>query len=159
MSMSNRIGAYLDTQEVEYHLIEHEHSHSSVGTAVSSHVPLKQIAKAVMLEDHEGRRLMAIIPANNKVNLGQLRDTLHRDFHLMREQNVYQLFNDCDPGAIPPLPEAYNLDFIYDDQLLDQPDVYIECGDHTHLVQLNQRDFRHLMHKARHMRFSHPVFH
>ncbi|RZM84954.1 aminoacyl-tRNA deacylase [Pseudoalteromonas rubra] len=157
--MTHRISAYLDTHLIPYRVIEHVESQSSLGSAYLSQIPLPQLAKAVMLEDHESKRLMAVLPANYKISLSSLNDALKRRFHLMKERQVYRLFADCSPGAVPPIAEAYHLDIVYDDLLLNQPHVYIESGDHRHLLQLAQADFRQLMEDAKHLRFSHETFH
>jgi Ala-tRNA(Pro) deacylase len=54
-------------------------------------------------------------------------------------------YADCEPGAVPALGEAYGIQVIWDDDLQYTADVYIEAGDHEHLIRLERRDFRNLM--------------
>ena len=43
---------------------------------------------------------------------------------------------------------------IVDDSIQEQPDVYLEGGDHTTLIHISQAQFSRLMSGARHGRFS-----
>jgi Ala-tRNA(Pro) deacylase len=61
------------------------------------------------------------------------------------EDEFKKLFGDCETGAVPALGEAYGLKVIWDDELAYTADVYIEAGDHEHLIWLERRDFRKLM--------------
>ena len=40
--------------------------------------------------------------------------------------------------------EAYGVQVIWDDELAYTSDIYIEAGDHEHLIWLERRDFRQL---------------
>ena len=159
MTGLNRATNYLDSQHIRYGLISHPHSKSSIGSAISAEVPMHQIAKAVMLEDHEGRHLMAIVPGDYKVSLSKLGDELNRSFRLIKEAKVYQLFMDCDSGAVPPVPNAYHMDAIYDDELGNEHQLYLESGDHETLIQIDKSDFLRMMGNHKHLRFSSKVFH
>jgi Ala-tRNA(Pro) deacylase len=43
---------------------------------------------------------------------------------------------------------------VVDDSLGQQQDLYLEGGDHAHLVHINGTDFRNLMQGAQHGRFT-----
>ncbi|SQH75772.1 conserved protein of unknown function [Shewanella benthica] len=159
MAISTRLNEYLQDNEVSYELVSHPHSFNSLSSAIAARVSPSQLAKAVILEDHEGRKMMAVLPANHKISLGALGDKLNRDLHLMKEQAVYQMFNDCENGAIPPLGGAYNLEAVYDDLLVDAKEIYFEAGDHSSLVRISRKDFVKLIKDAKHLRFSHQNIH
>ncbi|MFT6898233.1 MAG: Ala-tRNA(Pro) deacylase [Paraglaciecola sp.] len=159
MTSQNRVTQFLDSEHIHYSVVPHSHSKSSLSSAISAEVPMHRIAKAVMLEDHEGKHLMAIVPADYKVDLRLLSNELNRELKLAKEAQVYQMFADCDSGAIPPLPGAYHLDAVYDEQLTQEQELFLESGDHETLIQLNRNDFIRLMGASKHARFSHQVFH
>jgi Ala-tRNA(Pro) deacylase len=73
---------------------------------------------------------------------------------LATEHEIEQLFGDCAQGAIPPIGECYGLDVIVDDSIEEQPEVYLEGGDHATLVHMNHSQFARLTAAARHGRFS-----
>lgn len=121
--------------------------------------PPKKLAKAVVLEDHEGRRMMALLPSTHKISFHKLTDELHRDFRLLSEKKLKPLFNDCHPGAVPAVSHAYQMDTVYDDLLFEQQDVFLEAGDHFSLIHLSHQEFTKLVKDCRHGRFSGEVFH
>lgn len=159
MTRTNRVTHYLDSQNIRYQLLSHPHSRSSIGSAISAEIPMHQLAKAVVLEDHEGRHLMAVLPSDYKVSLTKLNDELNRSFKLVKEAKVYQLFTDCESGAIPPVPNAYHMDAIFDDALFAESELFLELGDHETLIQIEKGDFKHLIAAHKHSRFSTKVIH
>lgn len=159
MSITARVGTYLDTQNIAYDTLNHTHSYSSLGTASAAQISPRSIAKAVVLEDHEGRHHMAVLPANHKVSLHKLEDHMNLQLHLAKEQEVYRLFKDCEVGAVPAVGQAYNMNAIYDEALNELHDVYIEAGDHETLIHLKHDEFEKLMMDSHHIKFSGEVFH
>lgn len=159
MNASTRLTHYLIEKNIPYQEVAHFHSNSSMATAITANISLKQIAKAVLLKNHEDRKLMAILPANNKISLSAINKRLHGEYQLMKEQDVYQMFSDCDLGAIPPAADAYNIHMVCDTQLDELPQVYLEAGDHRTLLCINQDAFHTLMTPGKHTHFSHQVFH
>ena len=159
MSIVARVGDYLDAQHIHYEVIQHGFSNSSIDSARSARISPMKLAKAVILEDHEGRHMMAVLPSMNKIRLHRLTDEFQREFHLIPERRVYKMFDDCEPGAVPPIGRAYNMEAVYDDLLEQQKDVFMEAGDHQTLIHLKQDAFKKLVADCPHGRFSGEVFH
>lgn len=160
MGISTRVSSYLDAKDIRYETLKHSHSNSSISTAMAAHISPETIAKAVVLEDSEGRRLMAVLPANYKISLPKLQDQLSlSELHTIDENQVYQMFNDCEPGAVPAVGQAYSLNTVYDDTLDLLVDIYLEGGDHETLIHLTHKQFEKLMGETKHSRFSGEVFH
>jgi len=149
MPIATTLKSYLEDHDVQYASVEHPHTESAVDSAKSAHIPLHQMAKAVVLEDNAGF-MVAVLPANNRLNLGWVNEELERDFKLATEEELKVLFKDCETGAIPALSNAYGLKVIWDDQLKHASDIYIEAGDHEHLIHLAGEDFRALMDRLPH---------
>ena len=149
MPIARTLKSFLEDHQIQYDTVEHVHTDSSVDSAKSAHVPPHQMAKAVVLEDSAGF-IVGVLPSNNRLNLGWVNEELERDLRLATEPELKQLFKDCDTGAVPALSNAYGLKVIWDDQLKHAADIYIEAGDHEHLIHLKGEDFRHLMEKLPH---------
>ena len=149
MAIAITLKSYLEGHNVEYDTVEHPHTSSAVDSAKSAHVPAHQMAKAVVLEDDAGY-IVSVLPSNNRLNLGWVNEELQRDLKLATEPELKELFKDCDTGAVPALSNAYGLKVIWDDQLRHASDIYIEAGDHEHLIHLKGEDFQHLMEKLPH---------
>jgi len=153
MSISARLRTFLDQQWLSYDTLSHLHSFDSASSANAAQISPHQLAKAVVLEDHQGKRMIAVLPTDNKINLQTLNKRYQATFHLLPEQEVYQLFGDCEEGAVPPAGEAYHLNAVYEDSLLAESDVYLEAGDHQTLVHLTQKEFAKFVAKNQHAIF------
>lgn len=154
MGMSTRLKQYLDQHHIPYEKVRHAYAEGATQSAIASHVPLAQMAKAVILERDDGKSLMAVLPAADKVDLQRLNYLIHREVQLTPEHALKQWFDDCDPGAIPALGEAYSLDTLVDDEVLGMADVYMESGDHRDLIHMKGDDFRRLASHWQHGQFS-----
>jgi Ala-tRNA(Pro) deacylase len=152
MAIAPILQKHLD-RNVTYEVLTHDPTMSSTRTAQACHVSGERLAKAIVLR-HDGRYLLAVLPATHHVSLADLRTQVGDDVDLANEDEIKRLFPDCALGAIPPIGEAYELDVIVDDSIQAQPDVYLEGGDHTTLVHMDQAQFARLMAEARHGRFS-----
>jgi Ala-tRNA(Pro) deacylase len=98
--------------------------------------------------------MLAVLPASHHIRLADLRQQIGQDVALADETEIKRLFPDCALGAVPAVGECYDLDVIVDDSMQEQPEVYLEGGDHTTLVHISQAQFTRLMSGARHGRFS-----
>lgn len=157
MSLAETVRRYLTEHEVEFEPIPHPKTASSRETAHAAHVREDHIAKAVIIKDKQGFA-MVVIPGSNWVKLEAINEELGRDFELAEEAEAEALFNDCQPGAVPPLGPAYGIETYVDEQLMSLANVFFEGGDHTHLVQVNGRGFHELLKGTRHGHFSHNEF-
>ena len=152
MAIAPILQKHLD-RNVTYEVITHDPTMSSTRTAEACHVSGDRLAKAIVLR-HDGRYMLAVLPATHHVRLSDLKTQIGDDVDLADETEIRQLFPDCVLGAVPPVGEAYELDVIVDDSIQEQPDVYLEGGDHATLVHMDQAQFARLMAEARHGRFS-----
>jgi Ala-tRNA(Pro) deacylase len=152
MTIAPILQKHLD-QNVSYEVITHEPTMSSTRTAQACHVPGDRLAKAVVLR-HDGGYVLAVLPASHHIRLSDLKSQIGHDVALADEKEIRQLFPDCALGAVPPVGECYELDVIVDDSIQDQPDVYLEAGDHATLVHMDHAQFARLMAEARRGRFS-----
>ncbi len=144
MAISQKLKEYLDRNNVEYSLVAHAHTESSEDSARSAHIPLHQMAKAVVLEDEQGY-IVGVLPSNNRIEMDWVNEELGRQLEFADESELVTLFADCDVGAVPALSDAYGIEVIWDEQLRHASDIYIEAGDHEHLVHIRGEDFKLLM--------------
>ena len=156
MTIAYRISEYLTEQDADYEILDHPHSSTSMETAQLSHVPGDRIAKTVVLEDDRGY-VLAVLPASCRVDLGELHRQTNRNLGLASEYELGALFDDCEPGAVPPFGGIYDLDTIVDESLSEQSDVYFEAGDHERLIRVSAETFEVLLGEAQHSEFSRPL--
>jgi Ala-tRNA(Pro) deacylase len=152
MTIAPTLQRHLD-RNVSYDVITHDLTMSSTRTAQACHVSGDRLAKAIVLR-RNGGYMLAVLPASRHIRLPDLKLQIGDDVDLADEGEIRQLFPDCALGAVPPVGECYDLDVIVDDSIQEPPDIYLEGGDHTTLVHVDQAQFARLMAEARHGRFS-----
>jgi len=155
MAIAKRLQWYLQQHGLDYDLVPHAHSSSSLESARAARIPAGKLAKCVLLEDERGY-LLAILPASCQLDLDEVEEQLHRSLGLASEAEVGELFGDCEVGAVPAAGPVYGVPTLVEDSLLRMPDVYVEAGDHEELVHLSGPAFRQLVAQSLHGRFSHP---
>ena len=153
MPIAQTLKKYLTKKRVKYDVIAHELTNSSMRTAEACHIPGDRLAKAVLLRDEMGYAI-AVLPASRHIRLSDLKRQFGDDVRLASEREIAELFQDCARGAIPALGECYGLDTVIDASIEDQPEIYIEGGDHATLVHMSQEQFAGLTSAAQHGRFS-----
>jgi Ala-tRNA(Pro) deacylase len=158
MDSLHRIERYLDSHLIPFDIVAHPHSQTSAETARAAGIDAGRVAKGVLLEGMDCQ-MVAMIPADQEVQLGRLGQEHGVEFRLADEAAVKRLFADCEPGVIPGLPNAWGVEMVWDDALMAQPDLYLEAGDHERLVHIETRYLRELFGDAPHCRFSRPRYH
>ena len=153
MSIPSRLASYLEQRGVLYEVCLHEHSRCSAETARTARVPPHQIAKSVVVEDEDGC-VMAVVPADRNVKLGQLSRMLGRgQLRLAEERRLATLLAECDLGAVPAAGMAWNIPTVVDEELEASEFVYMECGDHERLLRMSHDQFHELMRAVPHGHF------
>jgi Ala-tRNA(Pro) deacylase len=155
MPLATRLRWYLDSHDIDYEILRHSHSNSSVDSGVKAKLPTGRVVKSVLLEDERGY-ILANLPAACRISFGAIHQLIHRDLELASEAELEDIFMDCEPGAIPAVGNPYNIPMLVDDSLLRMPDLYLEGGDHEELIHLSGSDFRKLMERASHGRIGRP---
>jgi Ala-tRNA(Pro) deacylase len=153
-----RMERFLDQHMIPFDLVAHPHTHTSAQTARATGVTLDRVAKGVLL-DGIGCQMVAMIPADQEVQLGKLGLEHGVEFSLADEASVSRLFSECEPGVVPGLPNAWGVEMVWDDALMAQPDIYLEAGDHERLLHIETRYLREAFGDAPHCRFSQARMH
>ncbi len=155
MALATRLRWYLDSHGIDYEILHHSHSNSSLDSGTKAHLPTGRVVKSVLLEDERGY-VLANLPAACRISFSAIHQLIHRDLELASEAELEDIFMDCEPGAIPAVGDPYNVPMLVDDSLLRMPDLYLEGGDHEELIHLSGSDFRKLMERASHGRIGRP---
>ena len=153
MTISSALHQYLNRAGVPYEVTLHERTSCALQTARTASVSADLLAKAVLLRRAQGY-LLAIVPASRQVGLEEVGKCLHEPVCLATEDEVSELFDDCEPGSVPPMGEAYGVQTIVDEKLEGLRDIYFEAGDHYSLVHLKGEDFDELTADVLHARIS-----
>jgi Ala-tRNA(Pro) deacylase len=156
MSIAVSVQQYLFRERIPYDVIVHAPTWDSAHSAEFAHISGHRLAKSVVLQDENGY-VMAVIPASHKLDLQAVRAELHRELSLSTEHTLAKLFEDCAPGAVPPVPRVYGIYSVVDQTLTDVPEVYLEGGDHRSLIHLSVQEFRKVIAGSPQRHISHPL--
>lgn len=156
MTIAKRLKQHLTKTKIDYDVVSHPRTMSSSRTAQVAHVAGDCLAKSIVVH-HEMGYVLVVVPSTHRVELATLQDFLGARLGLATENEIDNLFDDCDLGAVPPVGAPYGLETVVDESLAGARDVYFEGGDHKTLVHVGGEAFRALMGDARRGRFSHHV--
>ena len=110
------------------------------------HIHGHQLAKVVIVK-LDDEMAMAVLPADTKVVLQDLRDlTGHDNIQFATEEEFKSRFPDCDPGAMPPFGNLYSMDVYVAETLADNEQIAFNAGSHMEVVRLAYADFERLAH-------------
>lgn len=157
MGIAITVRDYLEELEVVYDIVEHPVSMTSIGIAHQAHLPAHSLAKGVLVKDENGVMSLAVIPSDRIVDLERISEALGHKADLASETDIARRFDDCDPGAVPPIGNAYGFRVLLDERLTKEDEVYLEAGDHHGLVHVKGDEFRRLMGGARSGVFSREI--
>ncbi len=96
---------------------------------------------------------MALLPATQQADLELLAKGLGGTVRLADDEEMSEVFSDCEWGVAPPFGTLYGLPSVLEDSL--HPDALLVFETHTHVdaVRLLCRDFERLE-KPRRLRFA-----
>jgi Ala-tRNA(Pro) deacylase len=136
---------FLDDNRVKYVCIAHSPAYTAQEVAQSAHVPGREMAKTVMVE-LDGQMAMAVLPANRKIVLQDLRELTGSDqVRFASEEAFQQRFPDCETGAMPPFGNLYGMEVFVAESLTQDDQIAFNAGSHTEIIKLAYADFERLV--------------
>lgn len=140
MEQTNRIISYMNRVGVDYTVLEHPRSESLLHTAMICGIEPTAIAQAIFLDNSRGP-IMAVIPLSHIIRLDWVESftRLKTNNHELDESAT--LFDDCEPGTVPPIAIPYGLQAIIDKSMLQQSDIYFRPGRYDQLIKINTKNF------------------
>ena len=136
---------FLDNEKIKYVSIIHSTAYTAQEVAASAHIPGKELAKTVIVQ-LDGETAMAVLPANRKVVLQDLREVTEADqVKLVAEEEFKQKFPDCEIGAMPPFGNLYGMQVYVASALAGNADIAFNAGSHTEVIKLAYKDFERLV--------------
>jgi Ala-tRNA(Pro) deacylase len=153
MAIPSRIRDFLDSENFPYEELHHSLAYTGQEVAHTLHLSGKKCAKTVVLEG-DGRPVMAVIPASNRLNLQDLRAAMEVGrLEMLPESKLVEMFPDCERGAIPPLGRLYGMEVWVDRNVSDSEHIVFCAGTHQDCVRMKYSDFAKLT-RPRLSRFS-----
>jgi Ala-tRNA(Pro) deacylase len=135
---------FLDARGVPFELLPHEPTFSAQRMAQAVHVRGDNVAKAVLLKA-DGQYVLAVLPATHQIHLEMAREALAAHLvELASEQELSDLFNDCEVGSTPPFGSQYGIETLVDASLAEDDEIVFEGNAHRQSFRMKYRDFEDL---------------
>jgi Ala-tRNA(Pro) deacylase len=153
---AQKLKQFLDKNKVKYVAISHSPTYTAQEIAASAHVPGKEMAKTVIVKV-DGKMAMAVLPAPQKVDFKLLKDGIGAksvELATATEQEFADSFPECEPGAMPPFGNLYDMDVFVAKKLAEDQEFAFNAGSHTELFKLAYKDFEKLV-KPKVLTFAH----
>ena len=146
MVIHQRLQSYLDSHKIPYQVMGHSVAYTAQEAAESLHVPGQMFAKVVVVKA-DGRFLMLVLPSSWKVDLKHVQDIVEfPHVRLASEEELANLFPDCEIGSMPPFGNLYGMPVYVDELLTKDEDIVFDAGSHVGAIKLRYRDFDELVH-------------
>jgi Ala-tRNA(Pro) deacylase len=140
-----KLKTFLDQNGVRYVTIRHSNAYTSQEIAASAHVSGKEFAKTVMIKI-DGKMAMAVLPATNQIDFTLLRELFrNKTVNLASEAEFSGDFPGCEPGAMPPFGNLYDMEVFVDEALAADKEIAFNAGSHVEIIRLSYEDFTRLV--------------
>ena len=140
-----KLKEFLDQEKIKYVSIIHSAAYSAQEVAASAHITGRELAKTVIVQ-LDGQMAMAVLPANRKIVLQDLREVTGADqVRFVSEDEFKKLFPDCDTGAMPPFGNLYGMEVFVAASLTQNETIAFNAGSHIEVIKLAYKDFERLV--------------
>jgi Ala-tRNA(Pro) deacylase len=149
---------FLRGRRVWFETFLHHPASSAARLAGNAHVPGRHVAKTVLVKTDENFTL-AVLPSTSRINLDLLAAALRLDPALVRlatADEIDQIFQDCEPGAIPPFGRLYGLKTAVDASFFDAGMVVFRTNARHRGLRMAFRDYEGLEEPVR-AQFGEPI--
>lgn len=145
MTFLNRLTRYLDAKEIRYSHSIHAPAQTALSVAKAERMPAHELAKTVVYFGDKGYGL-AVVPADDMVDLQEVRLLLGLSFIRLADENeLLDLFPDCEPGAMPPFGTFHDLPVVIDTHIARSRFIAFTAGTHRDVIRMGFDDFQRLV--------------
>jgi Ala-tRNA(Pro) deacylase len=141
VDIPSRLLEFLNTNRVRYMLVHHPEAFTAQELAAIEHVKGRDHAKVVMLKAEDGELLMAVVPADHRVDLDLFAKLSGRKAAVATEPEFKGSFPDCAIGSMPPFGKLYGVKTFVDRSLATGAAMIFEAGTHTDAVRMDYVDY------------------
>jgi Ala-tRNA(Pro) deacylase len=135
---------YLQGRRVWFETLLHRPVSSATKFAQSLHIPGRLVAKGVLVRSRTGF-VLAVLPATSRIDLDRLGEVLNdRELTLATEDELEQIFGDCERGALPPFGRLYGLTTVVDSSLAGGSEIVFVANTRHEAVRMRYRDYEEL---------------
>ena len=142
---AKKLKKFLNSSKVKYKAIKHSPAYTAQEIAASAHVPGRELAKTVII-NVDGTMAMAVMPAPEHIDFKLLKKSLGaKRVKLAGEKEFADSFPECEPGAMPPFGNLYDMEVYVAESLTEDDQIAFNAGSHSELIRLAYKDFEKLV--------------
>ncbi|MDN6876376.1 HDOD domain-containing protein [Pseudomonas citronellolis] len=119
-------------------------------------LPSARRVQASLLEDSVGT-LLVLFPQNQLLDLNRLTELTGRKLLAIKPERLERMLGKHQLSRLPALPPLTSSPCLYDERLLQEPQLLIESGNPGTLLEIATGDFRQVLEKASAARFGVPL--
>ncbi len=145
MNVRQKLESMLVEKRMPYDLVDHPVAFTAQTTAEMEHISGKKEAKVVMLSV-DGMNVMAVVPATHRIDMLKVRYLFGtEDIRLEAEEEFVSIFQDCEPGAMPPFGELYGVPVVVDLSLAENNTIVFNAGTHSEAMRMAYKDYEKIV--------------
>ena len=138
------VSKFLKKQKVKFQLRHHPARFTAQEVAAAEHITGEEVAKVVIVKADEGF-VMCVLPATHVLDMKQVKKTLGaKKVRLATEDEMANLFPDCEVGAMPPFGAEYDLPVYVEERLATDEEILFPAGTHEDSVLMAWADYERL---------------
>jgi len=141
MSIPTKLTTFMDDHHIHYTALYHAQTSTALSSAVKVDCGQKQMAKVLILEI-DGKNTMCVLPSNEKLHMGILKEELGaRKVKMFSENDLEEKFDDCEIGAMPAFGNLYNMNTYVSTHFQKDQAIYFNAGTHSDTVRMPYSEF------------------
>jgi Ala-tRNA(Pro) deacylase len=138
-----RVPEFLLEQQVPFETLVHAPAFTAQKRAHFLHLPGREVAKVVLLRGPDGY-LLAVLAATHRVDTDRVALALGGPVRLADDEEIAEVFPDCEWGVVPPFGTLYGLPVLLDERIAPETLLVFETTTHVEAVRMLCRDFERL---------------
>lgn len=119
-------------------------------------LPTAERAQAILLEDSVGT-LLVLFPQNQLLDLNRLAELTGRKLTAIKPDRLQRMLGKHELGSLPAIPQLTSSPCLYDERLLQVPQVLIESGQPGVLLEVPSDDYKALLMKCSAALIGEPI--
>lgn len=136
---SAELVGWLTHHALEFEIHEHHASYTALGTARAEHVSPDTFSKVVLVATHDGRRVMLVVDACDRVDLTKVcRAIDSADARLLDEDEMATVAPQDELGALPAVGALYGLPMYADHAVREDAAITFNAGSHRYAVRIER---------------------
>jgi HD-like signal output (HDOD) protein/prolyl-tRNA editing enzyme YbaK/EbsC (Cys-tRNA(Pro) deacylase) len=147
MNIPSTVRTFLANSGVRFKGRQTTPADSFEATVAQAEISLTKVVKPVIVKSGPAF-LMAVIRADQDLDLEALNTLFNREFTLCSESEIHELFPNCEQQAMPPLAEPYGLRSIVDKSIVEMHSLYFATGTEGLFISTSGAEFVATLHEG-----------